>query len=92
MKSKKKSQVQHAQKRAAQRYGVTVGSKTYKQLCSRIQKNKDCVFLQRQSNRVSMFAVKMNEEWVPVIYDKTRHTIVTFLPQTALEPFKNLLV
>jgi hypothetical protein len=92
MRLKKKSQKQHAQKRAIQRYGVPIGPKTYNELCQKVQKQgPECVFLERQSNRVSMFAVILEGNWVPIIYDKQRHTIVTFLPQTALEPYRDQL-
>lgn len=89
-KKKKKSQYQHAQKRASERYGLTVGHKTYEELCRKIQKH-DCVFLEKQSNRVTMFAVCIEGEWMPVIYDKDRHSIVTFLPKEALDPHRNKL-
>jgi hypothetical protein len=92
MRLKKKSQKQHAQKRAAQRYGMTVGPQTYNELCKKVQTSSpDCVFLEKQSNRVSMFAVLLEDKWVPIIYDKQRHTIVTFLPEEALEPYRNKL-
>lgn len=67
---------------------MTIGPKAYGELCNRIQNQDDgCVFLEKQSNRVSMFAVKVEGEWVPVIYDKARHSIATFLPLEALEPY-----
>ncbi len=89
-KAKKKSQFQHAQRRACQRYGLTVGPRKYEELCKKIQQ-QDCVFLEKQSNRVTMFAVQMEEQWLPVIYDKDRHSIVTFLPKQALDPYLDKL-
>lgn len=89
-KAKKKSQYQHTQRRAWERYGLTVGPKTYDEMVQKIQ-GQDCVFLQKQSNRVSMFAVKIDEQWIPVIYDRDSHSIVTFLPQQALEPYADKL-
>lgn len=90
-KSKKKSQKQHTQRRACQRYGLTIGPKTYYELCNNIKNMKDCVFLEKQSNRVSMWAVKMEGQWICVIYDKERHSIATFLPQEALLPYQSKL-
>ena len=90
MKAKKKSQYQHTQRRACERYGLTIGPKAYNELCQKI-KDQNCVFLEKQSNRVSMFAVKMDQQWIPVIYDKERHSVVTFLPQKALEPYADKL-
>ena len=89
MRSKKRCQRQHTQQRASMRYGLTVGKKDYDDLCSRIKSGDGCVFLEKQSNRVSMWAVSMDGEWVPVIYDKIRHSVVTFLPPEALEPFRD---
>ena len=87
MKAKRKSQYQHSQRRASERYGMTVGHNLYDRLCERIQR-ADCVFLERQSNRVSVFAVEIDGAWVPVVYDKARHAISTFLPREALDPYR----
>ena len=89
---KEKSQKIHAQKRCKQRYGLTLGTKTYDALCAKLrEQGDDCVFLFKESNRVSLFAIKHEGEWVPIVYDKIRHTIVTFLPKEALEPYKDKL-
>ncbi len=92
-KTKKKSQRQHTQRRASQRYGFTIGPKIYDELCHKIKNDSkdECVFLEKQSNRVSMWAVKVEGQWVPVIYDKERHSIATFLPIEALQPYQNKL-
>jgi hypothetical protein len=90
---KEKSQKVHAQQRCKERYGLTLGRKTYDILCVKLrEQGEDCIFLEKQSNRVSFFAIKHEEEWIPVIYDKMRHTIVTFLPKEALEPHKDKLI
>lgn len=86
---KEKSQKIHARKRGMQRYGLQIGPKTYDQLCNRIQnKGPEVVFLLKESNRVSHFAIKHDGDWLPVVYDKERGTIVTFLPKEALEQYE----
>jgi hypothetical protein len=85
--SKAKRQKAHARRRARERYGLSLKQHEYHELCRRIQENIDCKFLYRQSNRVSLFALKWGGEWLPVVYDKQRHTVVTVLPQEALEPY-----
>lgn len=90
---KEKSQLIHAQRRCRERYGLTLGTKAYDDLCGKLQDGgADCVFLEKQSNRISLFAVWYEDEWVPVVYDKIRHTIATFLPKEALDQYKHKLV
>jgi len=84
--SKKKAQRKHAQRRACERYGLTFGPETHAKLCTQI-KNGRAIFLERQSLRVTMFAVYHDGQWIPVVYDTHRHTIVTFLPLEALKPY-----
>ncbi len=91
MKKTKKRQFQHTQKRAKYRYGLTIGPKTYDCLCKKIQEQQDSVFLYKKSNRVTLYAVFMEDQWIPVIYDKERHSVVTFLPPEALEPYRTKL-
>lgn len=41
--------------------------------------------LERQSNARSVVAVLWKGNWMPIVYDKKRKIIVSFLPATALE-------
>jgi len=86
--NKAKSQKIHARKRGMQRYGLQIGPKTYDLLCNKIRKGEDAVFLMRESNRVSHYAVKHDGDWIPVVYDNNRSTIVTFLPKEALSQYE----
>jgi len=89
--SKKKNQIQHAKHRAMQRYGISLTASGSEEMVRKIQSQKDCVFLERQSNRVSMIAVLHEEVWIPVVYDKQRKSIVTVLPENALQPYRSKL-
>jgi len=86
--SKAKRQKGHAKRRARERYGLNLRQHEYDELVRRIKNNIDCRFLQRQSNRVSLFAIKMDGNWLPVVYDKQRHTVVTILPPEALDQYR----
>lgn len=90
---KAKNQVAHATRRARQRYGISLKQHDYTDLCRVLTKgnSQDCVFLQKQSNRVTFWAVFYEDKWLPVVYDKLRKRIATVLPPEALLPFKDKL-
>lgn len=89
--AKAKCQKKHAKRRAKSRFGLDLNQNQYLEMVKRIQNNVDCVFLEKQSNRVSFFALKNEGVWLPIIYDKERKTIVTILPAEALEPYRAYL-
>jgi len=74
------AQVNHAKRRAYQRFGIRLTHAEYIDMIRQIKKGS-AKFVRRQSNRVSVFEV-----WLPdlttahAVYDKQRHTIVTLLP------------
>ena len=74
-KSKKKSQQIHAQNRCRQRFGCGFNEK---QLVNRIIAG-ETELVEKQSNRVSIHRVLIQENPANVVYDKTRKTIVTVL-------------
>lgn len=85
--SKASAQYLHAKKRAAERYGLELNREIYGRLCQAIQDGKgQC--MGKQSNRLSVWRIQViTGAEVPfkatecnVVYDKQRHTIVTFLP------------
>ena len=77
--TKAKSQVVHAQRRALERYGLNVNEKTNRQFVNMIQAGK-ATLLQKQSLRVAKYRIEFEEKTYIVIYDRKRKTIVTFLP------------
>ncbi len=77
--SKASAQYLHAKKRASERYGITLTKDSYRVLCKMIQDGQGKC-LGKQSNRLTVWKLQLAEFPVNVVYDKERHTIVTFLP------------
>lgn len=46
-------------------------------------------FVKRQNNRLSHYLVEHEGTWYPVVLDRSRWTIVTFLPQSVQEEYKS---
>jgi hypothetical protein len=83
-KSKAESEFKHAQRRARERYDIDLHQDRYTQLCKQIESGQG-EFLGKQSLRLSVWRIQTvdsNGDKVSpvVIYDKSRHQIVTFLP------------
>lgn len=81
--SKVKAQRRHAQKRAAERFGLFLNRDQLNALVKQIQTGY-ALLVEKQSNRVSVWRVSLPDGGsANVVYDKQRHTIVTFLPPGA---------
>jgi len=95
MKNKKKkaqAMKEHARKRAMERYGMELTEPLYNEFCNWIKTGDPrAVFLEKQSLRVSLWAFRHKEQWLPIIYDKVRHTLVSVLPQEVLTVHKKKL-
>ena len=77
--SKADAEFHHACRRALERYSLCLTRSSYTALCQQIRGGHgEC--LGRQSNRLSVWRVSLNGQTYPVVYDKNRHLIVTFLP------------
>jgi len=78
-KAKAKGQMKHTAKRGMERFGLTVSEKSIKAIVQQIQSGS-AKFLEKQSNRVSLFQVKLEEGVDAVaVYDRERKTIATLL-------------
>lgn len=75
--SKKESQALHFKRRSIQRVGVELNPR---ELVKLIQKQK-LEFIERQSNRVTVYRYEHNEEQYRVFYDKNRHQVITITPE-----------
>jgi hypothetical protein len=86
MKSKKAAQLRHARARARLRYGIGFGDIANREVVQIIQTGDkhNTLPLEKQSNRVTMFAIKYQDEWIPVVYDNKSKVVVSFLPKEAL--------
>lgn len=81
-KTKKHFQRVHAGVRAADRYGIRYTEDVRRGLIADIQQDRKVVtFVERQSNRVTVWSFRRDGQDVPFVYDKIRKEIVTFLPQ-----------
>ena len=75
MRSKKKAVKIHFQKRSLERVGVLLNEKVIVNL---IQENK-LEFIERQSNRITVWRYVFMDKKYRVVYDKQRKQIVTIL-------------
>ena len=80
MPSKSKRQKKHFKFRCLQRHGLVITNQQYTKLIENIQIG-NAEFIEKQSNRVSVFRVKIDEKNFRVIYDKQRKTLVSALPE-----------
>ena len=80
-----KSQRNHSKLRVSQRYGVLYNRYMKRDLVKMIQEGSDfAVFLNKRSNRISIFALYYNDIWFAVMYDRDTKEIATFLPRSYL--------
>ena len=77
--NKIKAQRIHAKNRFLERFGLYLNKSEYKDLITQIQTQK-ATCIGRDSNRITKWLVKYNNEQLIAIYDKNRHQIVTFYP------------
>ena len=86
--NKAKAQEIHARSRAVHRYGIELTPVVLGEWLGQIQSDTPTArFLERQSHRITLWAVRHNGREVPVVYDKTRGTIVSVLPPDVLARF-----
>ncbi len=82
LRRKAKQQVRHARQRVSERHETAAGPAYILQLAEKIknQKKGHVQFVERQSLRVTKWFVWDGKQWLPVVYDRLRHTIATVLP------------
>lgn len=76
--SKAKRQTSHFKRRARERFGIYFSKSDIDIIIKKIQ-NGEAKFIERSSNRVSVFTVWHNEQNLRVVYDKARKTLVTIM-------------
>ena len=74
--SKKKAQKSHLARRMNTRFGIHLTDELLKSMLTRIQNGK-AHFVEKQSNRVSLFKLEVQGEMLVLVYDKERKSIVT---------------
>ena len=78
-KSKAKSLILHAKRRASERYGLALSNDDLDKIVRLIQ-NHGAKFIRRQSGMITLWEVSFMEKKLQVVYDKQRSQVVTFLP------------
>lgn len=84
--SKEKNQRYHAKIRMLQHYGIQLTNLDLEKMAEIYRHNPDVAILYRQSNRVVKAVIPYNGSVYPIVYDKTRHQIVTILKEEYLTP------
>ena len=77
--NKQKSLRRHARRRCWQRYAIVLNEDLRRRIIGEIQAGSGR-FIQRQSNRITVWAVSCGDGELRVVYDSRRHEIVTVLP------------
>lgn len=79
---KKKALQRHSRLRAAERYDLFIDRDLRGKIVRSIQKHGPypVKFVRKQSNRVTVWDVTLEDKTVRAVYDKNRHEIVTVLP------------
>jgi len=78
--SKDQAQYLHSQKRALERYGLQYTKELKEGILAKIMSG-DAKFIDRQSNRVTIWDVHTQGKEVRVVYDKQRKNIASFIPR-----------
>ena len=72
-------QREHFCGRLWQRYGIRIDRRTYEYLCVLVRAG-EARFVERQSNRVTVYDLTVLGKTVRVVYDSVRHCLVTVFP------------
>ena len=70
----------HARKRAEERFGLSLSSADTRFIIEMIQSG-EARHIEKQSNRLSVFAVPYGIRTLFAVYDRQRKTVVTFLTE-----------
>lgn len=74
---KANAQEAHALRRSVQRLGKPID---VKEVASKIRRGES-IFLEKENHRKTHHLVQVDEEWVHIVYDKTRQVVITILPR-----------
>jgi len=78
MNSKKQNQKTHAKRRALERLELNLTNEDLFHIGSKIKKGESN-FIRKISNRLTVHEVEYNSQTLKVVYDTTRHQVITFL-------------
>lgn len=86
---KRACQQEHAKRRCRERLGFTLTPEDEQQIIHKIQ-NGIATFIERQSNRISLFGVMLRGTETVVVYDRVRKVVVTLIPRDFYELNRSL--
>lgn len=75
--SKAKNQAYHFKMRCEERLGCQVDRKLIQRKIKEHRYDENFYLLDRQTNRVTRYRYKFNNEWYIIPYDKDRHKVIT---------------
>lgn len=79
-KNKKYALHVHASRRASERYNIRLSNDKEQEIVRAIQTHR-AQFIEKQSVRVSVFDVIVDDKIVRVVYDCHRKCLITFIPR-----------
>ncbi len=80
MAPKKRKRHTHAQRRAAERYGIVLTEEELKKIVKKIDSGQ-AGLVHRESSRIQILDVECGSKLVRVVYDLRRKALVTVLPR-----------
>jgi hypothetical protein len=81
----KNRQNAHARKRAEERFGIQLTKTVRREILAQIHSGKARLIIRHSWSRAT-FGVKVGDQEIPVIYNKSTKAIVTVLPPEELTP------
>lgn len=77
--TKKQAQQIHAKRRALERYELKLNRFDMKEIRRIIHAGK-AFKINDETNRIRSYYLEYKEKWIKIIFDRSRQTVVTFLP------------
>lgn len=90
--NKSKCEILHAKKRAEQRFDKHFNKKEMLEISRICIGANSSKFISRISNRLTLRSIVFREEFFPVVYDKERKRVVTFLKYEFLSIEEQLII
>ena len=78
--NKKKASTVHLKRRFYERYNLEITNQDIKEMVRKIQ-NQQAEFIERQSNRITIWKLQFRDKDYTIVYDKVRKSIVTVFPE-----------
>lgn len=81
LKSKTRSQLLHSKRRGEKRFGLNLSNDDIKDIVFKIRMGH-AIKITRQSNNMAIYLVRYDNRVLPVVYNRSHHSIATILPKT----------